>query len=160
MKEINNGLLAFCKQLDISSNKIKYPHIFLTYKFHKNPVKFRSVTNGFNTYISKSGRVLQNILQDTIDKFKDTSIIKNSHNVIKKVEQQEVFSVHGFDFEDLFNSIKIEDIIEINIKRERERERRATLERAVAFSIFVRGGKTTRAGFADENMSDYIDKDG
>ncbi|GFY10793.1 hypothetical protein TNCV_1123161 [Trichonephila clavipes] len=52
------------------------------------------------------------LLQDTIDKFKDTSIIKNSHDVIKKVDQQEVFSVNGFDFEDLFNSIKIEDIIQ------------------------------------------------
>ncbi|GFT57913.1 hypothetical protein TNCV_4865991 [Trichonephila clavipes] len=29
------------------------------------------------------------------------------------VEQQEVFSVYGFDFEDLFSSIKIEDIIEV-----------------------------------------------
>ncbi|GFY13268.1 transposable element Tcb2 transposase [Trichonephila clavipes] len=53
--------------------------------------KFRSVTNGFNTYIAKSGRILQTILQDTVDKFKDTSIIKNSHDiyVIKKVDQEE-----------------------------------------------------------------------
>ncbi|GFV43483.1 transposable element Tcb2 transposase [Trichonephila clavipes] len=52
------------------------------------------------------------ILQDAIDKFKDTSIIKNSHDVIKKVEEQEVFSMHASDFDDLFNSIKIEDIIQ------------------------------------------------
>ncbi|GFU68863.1 uncharacterized protein TNCV_1548471 [Trichonephila clavipes] len=37
----------------------------------------------------------------TIDKYKKTSIIKNSHDVEKKVDQQEVFSVNGFDSEDV-----------------------------------------------------------
>ncbi|GFV11526.1 hypothetical protein TNCV_975181 [Trichonephila clavipes] len=36
--------------------------MYITPKFHKNPVKFGTVTNGFNTFINKSGKAVDSVV--------------------------------------------------------------------------------------------------
>jgi hypothetical protein len=111
--EINNKIKALHKRLGLNINKINLPYIFITPKFHKNPIKFRTVTCGYNTYIVKTSQVLKNIVQTAIDSLNGSSIINNSYKVIEYMKDKIVNSVYTYDFEDLFNSIDIEDMITV-----------------------------------------------
>ena len=51
-----------------------------------HPRKFRTVTSGYKTYIVKSGKILQNIiLRNVINNLKNTAIINNSSDFVKKI---------------------------------------------------------------------------
>ncbi|GFY20503.1 reverse transcriptase domain-containing protein [Trichonephila clavipes] len=112
-REDDNRPLALNKRLNIHLNNIKYPSIFLTPKFHKSPIKFRSITNGYNTYITRSGKILQSLLQNLIDNLQNTAIIKNSLEIARVTKDMMICSMHGFEFGDLFNSIDTDDMIKV-----------------------------------------------
>ena len=47
--DIKNRLNAFAKKLKFHSPSLIFPYLFITTKFHKNPVKFRFVTCATNS---------------------------------------------------------------------------------------------------------------
>lgn len=111
-REIINRITAKYKKTSTQINNIRFPYIFLTIKFHKNPVAFRTVTCGFNTYLNIAGKKLLKYLKDGLVDLKDSFIIDNSYKVIKNIgsTDKKVFGVYTYDFKDLFNSISIQDL--------------------------------------------------
>ena len=48
--EVKNRLNAFAKKLKFHIPSLIFPHIFITRKFHKYPIKFRFVACASNNY--------------------------------------------------------------------------------------------------------------
>ena len=89
-------IYAFHKLLIPQSN-FNYPYLVLIPKFHKSPVKFRTVTVDCNTYSNNANKILLNILKQIYDltlKTNNTYCLKNSYqlieclNKIKNLESQ------------------------------------------------------------------------
>lgn len=55
-KELDNRILAFSKLHKFKINRMNFPYLFPTIKFHKNPIKFRFVTCSTNWYNSISSK--------------------------------------------------------------------------------------------------------
>lgn len=103
------------------ANKINYtpslhlnlPFLFLTPKFHKNPVKFRFICCTTNSIGKCFNIQLQNVLKQIYGflkfKYKNSSyfwIIENSLDVLNRLPENP-HSVQSYDFENLFNNIPI-----------------------------------------------------
>ncbi len=116
-REIFNRIKAIYKTIGIHICKINFPYLILIPKFHKNPIKFRTVTCGYNSYLVKANKDLLNIINkifDYIQSIEKTAIIKNSFQLVTILsEVKSCVNMKSFDFEDLFNSIDIKDLIEI-----------------------------------------------
>ena len=98
------------------SNIFKFPFIFLTPKFHKNPVKFRYICSTVNSigrcFSVRLCDYLKRIYGFLKNKFKNTSyfwIIENSNDVVFSLKHIPVpESFNCYDFENLFSNISID----------------------------------------------------
>ena len=83
-QKLKKCILAFDKKnLKLSRNGFNFPYLFITVKFHKNPVKFHFVTCGTNSY--KAGKILFNALNSilkVLGPFNNCYIIKNNYKVL------------------------------------------------------------------------------
>ena len=80
--EIKNRLNAFAKKLKFHISSLTFPYLFITTKFHKNPVKFRYVTCASNSYNCHTGKIFFNLLNKilkVIDEKCNSFIIYNSN---------------------------------------------------------------------------------
>ena len=109
-KSICKKIIAFNKYFKINNTCIKFPYITITPKFHKNPLAFRFITCGSNTYINKPGLIFFNILQklnNFITNEGFTWIINNNKSVLNFLHNNNIHSIDTFDFKDLFPSIPL-----------------------------------------------------
>jgi hypothetical protein len=113
---IVNRIRAFYKKLGLDIKNFKFPYLILIPKLHKNPIKFRTITVGCGTYLELANSKLLSILKHIYIKIKYSGchIVKNSRDVIKSIEGLDnVKLIKSWDFEDLFNSIVIDDLMSI-----------------------------------------------
>lgn len=109
----NRKILNFHKLLNIKCQNFNYPYIVLIPKFHKSPIKFRSVTVGCNAYNNVAGKLLLNFLNqiNTLSKGDNKISIKNSYELKKKIHNiTNISYIKTYDFKDLFNNIQIPDL--------------------------------------------------
>ena len=64
--EIKNRLNAFSKKLKFHISSLTFPYLFITTKFHKNPVKFRFITCTTNNYSCHIDKIIFNFLNEII----------------------------------------------------------------------------------------------
>jgi len=83
-------------------------------KFHKNPLTFRTVTIGCNTYNNVASQklfiILNHIYENNKNHPKNVSV-NNSYDLKNKlIKLKDVKSINCFDFKDLFNNIPIQQL--------------------------------------------------
>ncbi|XP_071042668.1 uncharacterized protein, partial [Parasteatoda tepidariorum] len=114
-KVIEKRIIAFSKKLKFKLNRITFPYLFPIVKFHKNPIKFRFIacgTNSYNSDISKRFFCFLKIILLKIKKEKNI-IIESNVEVLDFIKSNDISSINTFDFENLYTSIPHEKIIEI-----------------------------------------------
>ena len=116
--EIKNRLNAFSKKLKFHISSLTFPYLFITTKFHKNPVKFRYVTCATNSYNCHAGKMFFNLLNKilkVIDEKGNSFIIYNNKPVLDYINanNSHIKSINVYDFENLFGSILHSDIVKV-----------------------------------------------
>lgn len=111
----NRKIIKFHKLLNLKCPNLNYPYIVLVPKFHKSPIKFRTVTVGCNTFNNTASKLLLNILNIISKNLTETNVnsirIKNSYELLTKLQKlSNVKRIKTFDFKDLFNNITISDL--------------------------------------------------
>lgn len=90
-KELEKRVLAFHKKLKLKNYLYKYPYIFPTIKFNKNPIKFRFVTCSTdcynNVFSRKFFKYLKIIMYKVLEKG-DSFIINNNMDVLDFMENR------------------------------------------------------------------------
>lgn len=113
----NRKINSFYKLLHFPSTNFNYPYLVLIPKFHKSPIKFRTVTIGCNTYNNKANKLLLNILNQlysVTSKIDNVHCIKNSFMLIDILKNlKSISNIVTFDFKDLFNNINLSDLFTI-----------------------------------------------
>ena len=107
---IRKRILAFDKKIKITRNSFIFPYLFVTVKFHKDPIKFRFVTCGTTSYNHKAGKLLFNLLNIILKELEsndNSRIINNNNKVLEFFNEysEEISTVNTYDFENLFGSI-------------------------------------------------------
>ena len=116
--EIKNRLNAFSKKLKFHISSLNFPYLFITTKFHKNPVKFRFITCNTNSYSFHSGKknfkLLNKILKIIIEKG-NNFIIYNNKPVLEYINNNNFYikSINTYDFENLFGTIPHSGIVKV-----------------------------------------------
>jgi hypothetical protein len=113
---IENRIRAFYRRAGFKIGDFKFPYLVLIPKFHKFPVKFRTVTVGCNTYLTDANNKLLSLLKivyKTLIK-EGGYFINNSLTVVKHIKGIEgITDIKSYDFTDLFNSIDLRDLYSI-----------------------------------------------
>lgn len=113
----NRSILNYYKLLDIPHTNFKYPYLVLIPKFHKTPIKFRTVTIGCNTYNNNANKLLLSILtqlHNITSQSHNTHYLKNSFQLIDILKGlKNVNNIITLDFKDLFNNIYLSDLSDI-----------------------------------------------
>lgn len=113
---IKKCILAHLKKLKLKHDNFNFPYLFITVKFHKNPVNFRFVTCGSNTYNSRAGEIFLNklkIILNYIHEKSHTFIINNNRKVLDFLNHNTIDKIETYDFESLFTNIPQEKIFPI-----------------------------------------------
>ena len=115
---IKKQILAFDEKFKLSRNDFKFPYLFITVKFHENPVKFRFVTCGTNSYNYKASKIWFNALNSILKVLESSNncyIINNNCKVLDfyRINKENIESVNTFDFENLFGSIPQNFILDV-----------------------------------------------
>lgn len=118
VNSIINRIRAMYKLTGLTNLNFKFPYLILIPKLHKNPIKFRSVTVGCNTYLVRANNKLLSVIKNIypiMTKY-GSCIVKNSFEAIGKInELDNITHFRSFDFNDLFNSISLQDLFDIMI---------------------------------------------
>ena len=91
--------------------------IFHTYysKFHKTPVKFRTVTVGYNIYSNDGNNFFLNDLKQIYDltlNTNNTHCLKNNYQLIESLNMlKNVNNIVAYNSADLFSNINLNDSI-------------------------------------------------
>ena len=115
INSIKQRIIKMYSDLNIKSKYLKFPYIVLIPKFHKNPIKFRTVTSGHNSYSTTASKLLLNklnIINESLRYSNNNYFILNN-SIELKIKLTSIRNLSGFqtfDFKDLFNSINISDL--------------------------------------------------
>lgn len=115
-KVIGKRILALSKRIKIKLNNVKFPYLFPTIKFHKQPVKFRFVTCStfcYNSYFGKLFFKYLKIILSNIFKLENNFIIDNNQKLLNYLNNNIIKTVNTFDFENLYTSIPHDNLIDI-----------------------------------------------
>lgn len=117
-RSIKNKITALYKKAGYIIKNLKFPYLVLVPKLHKDPVKFRPVTVGCNTYLTLANEKLLIILNKLLEiiKKEGSYFVKNSYEVVNLLNQCNVVTVTSYDFADLFNTIDIKTLYSIMLK--------------------------------------------
>lgn len=114
---IRRNILDFEKLLDLKHEGFKFPYLFITVKFHKQPVKFRFVTCGTGSFNRKAGLMLfkkLKIILELIEKYEDSFIINNNVKVLQYLNNNNITHIDIYDFDNLFGSIPHDEILKVS----------------------------------------------
>ena len=107
ISELDKRVLAINKRLKIKIDCMKYPYLFLTIKFHKNPIGFRFVTCSTNCYNKKMSKKFFEYLKIVLRNIKRKDkyfMVDSNRTVLDFFKSHKVTSIQTFDFENLFIS--------------------------------------------------------
>ena len=114
---IKNRISAFYRKLKLNITTFKCPYLIMIPKFHKHPLKFRSITVGCNTYMKSANVALFKVLSyvmNVVEKDHVSLIVNNSYAVVNNVKKMDnINDMLSLDFMDLFNSIELEDLMHV-----------------------------------------------
>lgn len=110
---ISKKIMALNKLVKVKNNTISIPYITLYPKFHKQPIGFRFITCGVNTYMNHPGKIFSKALNSILDLIlNDNSswIINNNKPVLEFLKNNKVKHIESYDFKDLFTSIPLDKL--------------------------------------------------
>lgn len=111
---IAKRLIAKYKLLKLKFTNIKFPYLVLIPKFHKSPIKFRSVTSAHNTYATLANKRLLEMLVKLNKSINSNCIINNSFELVKDLKNIPlIYGFKTFDFQNLFDSINTHDLFNV-----------------------------------------------
>ena len=114
--DLKRKLISKYKQFFDTHQNLNIPYLVIIPKFHKDPVKFRTVTSGHNSYATKANKKLLKVLNTLFHEISKEPhcIISNSYQLIQKMKSfNTIDSVQTLDFKDLFNNIIIKDLFSV-----------------------------------------------
>ena len=110
-------ITAFYRLLKLKIDSFNFPYLFITVKFHKDPIGFRFITCGTNSYSQKASIKLQEHFKVIIDNLvnrEDNFVISNNQGVIRCLEKNsDIIKLDTYDFESLFTNIPHRNILEV-----------------------------------------------